>query len=150
MQATNLTGNRASRDGRIIPSQEASQNPGTLRSSIPRAHVPVRAVNGVALRQRNCSPPSNGETSVSGNGVHEDVIRERRKPNRRQRAWWNAVHDASNRCVSVRGIARELGMSRNTVRKYLAAEGPDLVGTIARSTPSSSVTIGNVTNGQNH
>ena len=40
----------------------------------------------------------------------------------------SVIHDASNRGVSVRGIAREMGISRNTVRKYLAAEGTYLVG----------------------
>ena len=69
------------------------------------------------------------------------MITARRKPNRRQRAWWKAVHEASVRGASIRGIARELGMSRNTVRRYLAAEDPEMVGTIVRSKTSPSDTI---------
>lgn len=140
---------RVLHDGYIIPSQEAPPKPGTLRSSVPRTSVPDQALNGAVLHRRNGELTSVGETNHSGKGVPQTVIRARRKPNRRQRAWWNAVHDASNRGVSVRGIARELGISRNTVRKYLAAEVPDLVGTVPRPTTSSSVTIGNVKSGHN-
>ena len=89
------------------------------------------------------------ETMVSGNGVRQAVIRARRKPNRRQRAWWNTVHDARNRAESVRGIATELGMSRNTVRRYLAADGPEMVGTLVRSGSSRSATMRASTNGHN-
>lgn len=140
---------RVLHDGYIIPSQEAPPKPGTLRSSVSKTSVPYRALNRTALHHRNGELTSTDETNHSGNGVHRTVIRARHKPNRRQRAWWNAVHDASNRGVSVRGIARDLGISRNTVRKYLAADVPDLVGTVARPTPSSSVTIGKVTSGRN-
>ena len=107
---------RVLQDGRIIPSQEAPPKPGTLRRSIPRTNVPDRALNGAVLHLRNGNSTSILETNPSGSGVGGDVIRARHKPNRRQRAWWNAVRDARNRGVSVRGIARELDMSRNTVR----------------------------------
>ena len=77
------------------------------------------------------------------------MIKARRKPNRRQRAWWNAVHDAKNRGESVRDIARELGMSRNTVRRYLAADEPEMVGTLVRSGSSRSATMHANTNRHN-
>ena len=145
-----LDGNlRVLQDDYIIASQEATLKPGTLRRAIPRTSVYDRALNGRVLHRRNDKPTSIGETDHSENGVHEDVIRVRCQPSRRQRAWWNAVHDASNRGVPVWGIARQLSISRNTVRKYLAAEGPDLGETVARSTYSPSVTIGNVTNRHN-
>lgn len=38
------------------------------------------------------------------------------------------LHQARVRDVSIRGIARDLGMSRNTVRRYLVAEEPKMVG----------------------
>ena len=116
---------------------------------LPRTSVSDSALNEAALHLRNGSPTSNGETDHSGSGVHGDVIRARHKPNRHQRAWWNAVHETSSRGVSVRGFSRELSISRNTVSKYLAAEGPDLGETVARSTHSPSVTIGNVTKRHN-
>ena len=43
--------------------------------------------------------------------------------------------------VSTRGIAREVGISRNTVRKYLAAEDPEKVETFVASGSSSSATM---------
>lgn len=121
-------------DGSITPSQEAPSKPDILRSSILRANTPVRALNGVAPHRRNGNPPPNGEPSVSGDGIREAVIRARHKPHRRQLPWSNAVHDAGNPGASVRSIARGLAISRNTVTKYLAAETPDPVETVVRST----------------
>ena len=42
----------------------------------------------------------------------------------RQQALWKAVHHAKLQGVSLRGIARELGISRNTVRKYVHSLAP--------------------------
>ena len=140
---------RVLHDGRIIPSQEAPPRPATLRNVTPRTNVPDRPLNGVVHHRRNSGPSSNGEANVSGNGVHETATRARHKPNRRQRAWWNAVHDANNRGVSVRGITRELGMSRNTVRRYLAAEGPEMVGTLVRPRSQQPATMRHNMNGHN-
>ena len=140
---------RVLHDGRIIPSQEAPPKPGTLRGIIPRTKATDRPQNGVVLHRRNGSPTSIDKKMVSGDGVLQTVIRARHKPNQRQRARWNAVHDARNRGVSVRGIAKELGMSRNTVRKYLAATDPDMVGTVVRIGPSPSDTMGFHRNGHN-
>ena len=39
------------------------------------------------------------------------------------------------------GIARELAMSGNTVRKYLTAEDPKMVGTVVVSSSSTSATM---------
>ncbi len=50
-----------------------------------------------------------------------------RKPNKRQRAWWKAIHRARLQGLSKRAIAKNLGISRNTVKKYLAAESPEMV-----------------------
>ena len=71
----------------------------------------------------------------------------RRKANRRQSAWWKAIHRAKLQGVSSRGIARNLGMSRNTVRKYLAAETPEMVGAVVRADAFRSATMANDTNG---
>lgn len=54
----------------------------------------------------------------------------RRKPNKRQRAWWKAIHRARLQGLSKRAIAKNLGISRNTVKKYLAAESPEMVGAV--------------------
>ena len=138
---------RVLHEGHIIPSQEAPPKPGILRSSVPRTSVPDRALSGAVPHRRNGKQTSTGETNTSDNGDHQAVVRPRHKPNRRQRAWWNAVHDARNRGASVRGTARELGMSRNTVRRYLAATSPDMVGTVVRSAPPPPDTMRNHRNG---
>ena len=47
-----------------------------------------------------------------------------RPPTPRQRARWKAVQRAKRRGLSLRAIARELGISRITVRKYVEASSP--------------------------
>ena len=42
----------------------------------------------------------------------------------RKQALWKAVHHARLQGVSLRVIARELGISRNTVRKYVDSPAP--------------------------
>ena len=47
-----------------------------------------------------------------------------RKPTPTQEARWEAVQQAKSQGLSLRAIARELGMAKNTVGKYLKAESP--------------------------
>ena len=47
-----------------------------------------------------------------------------REPTPRQQARWDAVQVAYRRGFSLRRIARALGISRTTVRKYLDAHSP--------------------------
>ena len=47
-----------------------------------------------------------------------------RKPTATQQARWEAVQQAKNQGLSLRAIARELGMSRVAARKYALAESP--------------------------
>ena len=47
-----------------------------------------------------------------------------RKPTPTQQARWEAVQQAKSRGLSLRAIARELGMSRVATRKYAVAESP--------------------------
>ena len=47
-----------------------------------------------------------------------------RKPTPTQQARWEAVQQAKSRGLSLRAIARELGMSRVATRKYALAESP--------------------------
>ena len=156
---------RVLHDGHIIPSQEAPPRPGTLRKLNGNVqHAPGRyhQLNGAGLHRRNGSAASIEATTVqagvratmnsAGNGVkgaRRPAVVRRRKPDRRQRGWWKAVHQAKLRGMSTRGIARELGMSRNTVRKYLAADAPEMVGTVTRSGASPSDNMRNDTSGHN-
>ena len=83
------------------------------------------------------------------NGDQQPAAVLRRRPNRRQRAWWKAIHRAKLEGVSNRGIARNLGMSRNTVRKYLAAESPEMIGAVVTPRSPRSGTMADDTKGQN-
>ena len=47
-----------------------------------------------------------------------------RKPTPTQQARWEAVQQAREQGLSLRAIARKLGMDRNTVGKYALAETP--------------------------
>jgi transposase len=48
----------------------------------------------------------------------------RRQPTERQRACWAAIEEARREGLSLRALAKHVGISRNTVKKYLAAAGP--------------------------
>ena len=47
-----------------------------------------------------------------------------RTPTETQRARWEAVQQAREQGLSLRAIARNLGMAKNTAKKYAAAESP--------------------------
>ena len=49
-----------------------------------------------------------------------------RKPTPKQIARWEAVHAEKRRGLSIKGITRETGIHRNTVRKYLKADSPPM------------------------
>ena len=66
------------------------------------------------------------KATVKGRPVKEKLVRHQlhRKPTATQQARWEAVQQAKSRGLSLRAIARELGMAKNTVGKYLKAESP--------------------------
>ena len=143
---------RVLHDGRIIPSREAPPRPGTLRrvaSDIKHTPVWHGHPNGARPLVGSGGGASNDEVNLTSGRVGWSTTAARLKPNQRQRAWWMAVHEARLMGVSIRGIARELDMSRNTVRKYLAATDPDMVGTVVRFGPPPSDTMGHHRNGDN-
>ena len=70
---------------------------------------------------------SNGDAPNSGGRVRKAAIISRRKPTPRQRARWKAVQRAKLNGLSIRGIARELGIHRDTARRYMAAESPPMM-----------------------
>ena len=98
-------------EGRVIPSQEAPQRPNILRSFNRRTvHTPVFPLNG------------NGK---NGSGrVRKTITPRRRKPTPLQTARWRAVQRAKRQGLSIRGIARKLGIHRTTVRKHMEAKSP--------------------------
>ena len=117
--------------GRIIPSQEAPPRPGILRSfKASHESVPNRDLNGlgrrwaatlVALDAHADDADDSGAVSA-----RKTVPVSRRKPTPLQTARWNAVQKAKRRGLSIRGIARELGIHRDTAKKYMEAASPPM------------------------
>ena len=61
------------------------------------------------------------KAAAQGKPVRHQLIR---TPTSTQQARWEAVQQARNQGLSLRAIARELGIARDTVGKYLKAERP--------------------------
>jgi DNA-binding CsgD family transcriptional regulator len=53
---------------------------------------------------------------------------ESRRPTPRMQAYWEAIHEAKRRGLSLREIARELGISRSTVTRYVKLNKPPAYG----------------------
>ena len=124
-------------EGRDIPSQEAPPRPSVLRSFTRRTtHSPIvhQPTNGLdskwaaKLATLDANHVAEQPVATSGhNGkgrVHKAVSPRRRKPTPLQTARWKAVQRAKRKGLSMRGIARELGIHRDTVKKYMNAESP--------------------------
>ena len=106
---------------RVIPSREAPPRPGLLRSGdqlpqyeptlIPGWLESILSQNEVHREERGEKVPSHQPTPP-------------RQPTPRQQARWHAVQAAKRRGLSLRATARVLGISRNTVRRYVTADSP--------------------------
>ena len=124
-------------EGRDIPSQEAPPRPSVLRGFAGRtAHSPIilQPTNGLgskwAARLATQDINHNVDQSVEASGrngtgrVRKSVGPRRRKPTPLQTARWRAVQKAKRKGLSIRGIARELGIHRDTAKKYMHADRP--------------------------
>ena len=123
-------------EGRIIASQEAPASPGALRAGT--GDSPADAALSSRLEDRNAPSyvvpdPLSAEIAAAMNEgpvVDDDDVVEMtvsaspRKPTFLQRERWKAVQQAKRRGLSIRAMARELGIHRHTVRKYIDAESP--------------------------
>ena len=124
-------------EGRDIPSQEAPPRPSVLRGFARRTtHSPIvhDPINGLGSKwvARLATLDANRDTKDTiatsernGTGqVRKTLTPSRRKPTPLHTARWKAVQKAKRRGLSMRGIARELGIHRDTVKKYMNAESP--------------------------
>ena len=124
-------------EGRDIPSQEAPPRPSVLRGFAGRTtHSPIvhQSANGLDSKwaARLATPDANhdAEQPVANSGrngtgrVRKTMTPRRRKPTPLQTARWKAVQKAKRKGLSMRGIARELGIHRYPVKKYMNAESP--------------------------
>ena len=126
----------------IVPTQEAPPRPGVLRTLNA-----TRGLGSVTVENLAAGMDTNGigghereglgamtaigrglaagrlTTDREGEAVHPKA-QPPRPPTPRQRARWKAVQRAKRRGLSLRAIARELGISRITARKYVEASSP--------------------------
>ena len=132
-------------EGQIIPTQEAPQRPNILRDFTERTtHTPSPHLDSNGLGRRWVDKLAQLEVDVprdtaDGNGagrVRKVVSPRRRKPTPLQTARWRAVRKAKRKGLSIRGIARELGIHRDTVKRYMNADSPPTARPRAKSTVS--------------
>ena len=107
--------------GRSIATREAPPRPGLLRSGgrTPEHELaPIPHWLDRILRQdeTQAQQPSR---NIASTGTTTP-----KKPTPRQQARWEAVRVEKNRGRPIREIARVLGISRNTVRRYVALDSP--------------------------
>ena len=126
-------------EGCGIPSQEAPPRPSVLRGFARRTtHSPIihQPTNGLGRKwEAKLATPDDTDHAgeprdTSGldgtEGVRKAVRRRHRKPTPLQTARWKAVQKAKRKGLSMRGIARELGIHRDTVKKYMNTESPPM------------------------
>ena len=126
-------------EGRTVASQQAPPRPSVLRSFDTRTvHTagPSRYTNGVTRRSEDAVASMGTMLVVDrlrDDADHNGAARVRRtatprsrKPTPLQTARWKAVQKAKRKGLSIRGIARELSIHRDTVRKYMNAESPPM------------------------
>ena len=116
----------------IIPCRQAPPRPGLLRAS-HGAMAPTPELNRTVKRLGNHRPsqpqlrqlaslepaPVDDDDPVQSAGSSaETALPPRRELTPRQLALWKAVQHARVQGLALREIARQLGISRNTVRKY--------------------------------
>ena len=120
--------------GGVIPHQEAPPRPGALRASngalapTPEMAQVVRNLARHGLSRLQLQRLAVLEAAVPQRPEDAEPRRSDTPPPReatpRKQALWKAVHHARLQGVSLRGIARDLGISRNTVRKYVDLPDP--------------------------
>ena len=132
--------------GEVVPHQEAPPRPGALRASngslapTPELAQVVRNLSQHGLSRLQMQRLAALEAAIPQQEASENDRKAETPPPReatpRKQALWKAVHHARLQGVSLRGIARELGISRNTVRKYVDSLVPPVNRTPRRSTKS--------------
>ena len=115
--------------GQTINTQEAPPRPGLLRAvAAARAQVSGESQRGVAVNgrwQESLATLETGEVDRPRR-TRKSRVKQDRKPTPRQRTIWQAVQEAKLRGLSLRAIARELGIHRGTAKRYALAESPPM------------------------
>ena len=117
---------------RARPSPRGSAPPraGVLRerrSALARQPALERIASGLGF---DTAPPGRPELAAAANGTAvngaspQAPTRPLRPPTPRQQARWKAIRQAQLQGLSMRATARLLGISRNTIRRYVRDDGP--------------------------
>ena len=145
-------------EGRIIASQEAPPSPASLRSrngtfsgaSIPAPDPRLASkTSATALELPDAKPDQEEDTHAAAIDAPDvaglQVVASPRKPTFLQKKRWKAVQQAKLKGMSIRRMARELGIHRDTVRRYIDAENPPTRRSPVAPTVSPSDTIADQT-----
>ena len=122
-------------EGRIIAAQGAPPSPGSLRNGIkPSSGDASQSSDPQGLSEPREPAPepltmvaaANGHGSVIDDAdvVSMTVTTSPRRSTFLQQARWDAVQKANLEGMSIRKMARELGLHRDTVRRYIDTESP--------------------------
>ena len=127
---------RIQHQGETIPSREAPKSPGAMRAT-SGALAPTPEIGGIVSRlvkHRLTQPQLRNLAFLEASSNEDEQDANKRPetpepppepvPTPRQLALWKAVQHAKLQGLSLRGIARELGITRNTVRRYAYATSP--------------------------
>ncbi len=127
---------RVQHQGETIPYREAPRSPGALRAT-SGALAPTSEIGGIVSRlvkHRLTQPQLRYLASLEVYANEDDQDANARPktpepppqpvPTPRQLTLWKAVQHAKLQGLSLRAIARELGISRNTVRRYVRTLTP--------------------------
>ena len=114
----------------LVAAWEQSLHPGSPGNRLEYRKGPLNADNavrttGLLTAGRNPgdrTDPVRQPLATEG----KNVTSEGQIPTARQRTLWENVQQAKLEGLSFRATARELGIHRNTVRKYTLAESPPL------------------------
>ena len=143
-------------EGRIIASQDAPPGPAFLRSrngtssaaSISTPELASRP-SVTALELPSAKPDQEEDAHAAAIDDPDvaglQVVASPRKPTFLQQERWKAVQQAKLQGMSIRRMARELGIHRETVRRYIDAESPPMRRTPVASKASPSDTIADQT-----
>ena len=139
---------RVRREGRIINAQEAPPSPAFLRNGQGGSATPLLSPAGAYYPDQRWAATLKALDSRASDEEHQvgftggapvnstPATVSPRKPTFLQKERWKAIQKAKRKGKSLRAIERELGIHRDTIKKYMDADGPP--GRRFRPAPSSS------------
>ena len=124
-------------EGRIIASQEAPPSPAFLRSRNGTSSAATILTPDPELASKlsvtdielpSAKPDQEKDADAAAMDAPDvaglQIVASPRKPTFLQKERWKAVQQAKLEGMSIRRMARELGIHRDTVRRYIDAESP--------------------------